>query len=300
VRYLLAGLGNLGQKRRLVLRERYVASADPINPHADYETPEACPPDIYDAIILAVPTHAKLRLLEHFLSLGKHVLVEKPLVLPNREVAERLEHLAQDHNAIWYTSFNHRFEPLIERLRFELAEGVIGDVYRARFYYGNGTVRHIMGTWRDAGMGVLEDLGSHLLDLVGFLLGPPGGEFQRWSLERHEANAPDHVVFASADGRYVLEASYLAWKNTFSIDIFGALGSLHLHGLPKWGPAELVVRERVLPSGVPRERRETATAGADLTWERDIQHFERMVSKCATSMENDWWISHALNTVAHV
>jgi predicted dehydrogenase len=298
MRYLLVGLGNLGQKRRLVLGARCVATADPVNPEADFQDPAACPAETYDAVILAVPTSAKLALLEHFLELGKHVLVEKPLLFPDWDVADRLARLARSRGAIWYTSYNHRFEPLIERVRQELAAGFTGDIYYGRLVYGNGTVRHVMGSWREAGIGVLEDLGSHLLDLVSYLLGPGEGDFRPWSLERHESTAFDHVVFGSADGRLVLEASYLSWKNSFSIDLVGERGSLHLAGLPKWGPAELVRRERVLPSGIPRETRESIAPGVDLTWERDIDYFERATARGETSMTNDWWISHNLRAVA--
>jgi predicted dehydrogenase len=153
----------------------------------------------------------------------------------------------------------------------------------------------VVGTWRDQGLGVLEDLGSHLLDLAGELLGCRGQPFRAWSLERHEAASFDHCLLGSADGRIVLEASYLAWKNTFSIDLFGSRGSLHVNGLQKWGPSELILRERVFPSGVPRETRESAEGGVDPTWQRDLEHFEQLCAGgSGTSLDNDVWISQTL------
>lgn len=260
-----------------------------------------CAPERFDAVLLAVPNDSKLALLEHFLGLGKHVLVEKPLILPDRQTAVHLDRLAKQHQVVWYTSYNHRFEPLVEALHQRLSGGEIGRVYHARFLYGNGTVRHVMGSWRESGLGVLEDLGSHLLDLAGHLLGCRGAEFRAWSLEHHESRAFDHAIFASVDGRIVLEASFLSWKNSFSIEVFGEKWSIHALGLPKWGDAELVVRERVLPSGVPNERRERAHAGVDVTWERDLEWFERLAAEGGpTSMENDWWISRTLRQVAAV
>jgi scyllo-inositol 2-dehydrogenase (NADP+) len=297
VRYLLVGLGNIGQKRRAILGERCVATVDPYNADADYASPEACPADDYDAVVLAVPNQVKLELLERFLGLGKHVLLEKPLLLPDRPLAERLDDLARARGAIWYTSYNHRFEPLIQALRRELERERIGRLYFGRLFYGNGTVGNVVGTWRDQGLGVLEDLGSHLLDLSGFLLGYQGARFVATALQRHEARSLDRIALASEDGRLALEGTFLCWKNTFSIDLYGEHGSLHVHGLPKWGPSELIVRERVRPSGVPRESRETAE-GPDVTWERDLAHFETLPAAGRTSMENDWWISQTLQTVA--
>jgi predicted dehydrogenase len=160
-------------------------------------------------------------------------------------------------------------------------------------------VQHIIGSWRESGSGALEDLGSHLLDLTGDLLGARGRQFQAWSLESHEAQTYDHAVFASSDGTIVLEVSYLSWKNGFGIDLYGSQGSIHMTGLQKWGDSKLFVRRRVLPSGVPHETCECVPAGQDVTWERDIEHFERLVaSNAPTSLENDWWISNTLRKVA--
>src|SRR3990172_3869655 len=111
MRYLLVGYGNIGAKRKAILGGRCVGTVDPFNPAADYRSPDGCQLERYDAAILAVPNQAKLELLEYFLSRGKHVLVEKPLILPDQEIGERLARLAAEHNAIWYTSFNFRFEP---------------------------------------------------------------------------------------------------------------------------------------------------------------------------------------------
>src|SRR5262249_6926709 len=153
--------------------------------------------------------------------------------------------------------------------------GYIGQPYCGRLFYGNGTVSNVVGTWRDQGLGVLEDLGSHLLDLTAYLLGTQ--EFRASVLRSHESAAFDHCRLESAEMDLLLEVSFLCWKNTFTIDLFGSDGSVHVYGLPKWGPSELVIRKRVRPSGVPRERREERAGGADVTWQRDLQHFERLV-----------------------
>lgn len=292
MRYLLVGLGNLGQKRLSLLGDRCVATVDPVNPAARYRSAEECPVSAYDAVLLSVPNDPKLGLVRGFLGLGKHVLVDKPLLLGQGD-AEELAAISRRTGAIWYTSYNHRFEPMIERLREEVRRGAIGALYHARMVYANGTVQHVRGSWRDRGLGVVEDLGCHLLDLAGLILDVRGARFRAWTVRRHEAEAFDHAVLASSDGRIVLEASFLTWKNTFSIELFGERGSLHLRGLRKWGGSELVVRERVLPSGVPGERVET-DAGQDCTWLADLAHFEQLCDRGETSLENDRWISAVL------
>ena len=294
MRYLVVGLGNIGRKRRDLLGERCVATVDPFNPEADLADRDALPANRYDAAILAVPNRDKLGLATRFLDAGKHVLVEKPLLVTDDE-ADRLKRAARARGAACYTSYNHRFEPLVARLKARLEEGVIGPILHGRLLYGNGTVANVAGTWRDAGLGVVEDLGPHLFDLAGYLL-EWSDDVVAWSVERHLAASPDHAVLATRDGRLVLEVSYLCWKNSFSIDLFGERGSLHLDGLRKWGPSELVLRERKLPSGVPSETRETSV-GPDESWARDLEHFETLCAAGQTSLANDRRISRTLRAV---
>lgn len=291
MRYLLVGLGNIGSRRKRVLGARCVAAVDPVNPEADAKSPDAVSPDRYDAAILSVPNRPKLGLLDAFLSQGKHVLVDKPLLFPDAATARRFEDLGKRKGAIWYTSYNHRFEPLILRLKEQLP--AIGTLYSARLYYGNGTVRNVVGSWRDGGLGVFEDLGCHLLDLAGWLLGARGARVAVRELRPIESKGIDRCILATEDQKIVLEASFVSWKNTFTIDVTGERGSLHLNGLCKWGPSELIRRERVYPSGAPKETRETAE-GSDVTWERDIAHFEECVARRESSFANDAWISDVI------
>ncbi len=300
MRYLLVGLGNLGRKRQTVLGARCVATVDPINAAATYGTPEGCPTDAYDAVVLAVPDSEKLPLLRYFLQQGKHVLVEKPLLFSSREDAEQLYQVARERDAVWYTSYNHRFEPLIVKLADWLREGGPGRLYHARFFYGNGTAGNIRGTWREHGRGVLEDLGSHLLDLADFLLGYGGTPFASWSLQRNELATFDHVVLGSEDRRVQLEASYVCWKNTFSIDLYGEQGSAHLNGLLKWGPSELILRRRVFPSGVPDETVERRQPEPDPTWRADLEAFEARCRSRQLSYDTDLWITSLLDEASRV
>jgi predicted dehydrogenase len=176
-------------------------------------------------------------------------------------------------------------------------EGAIGTVYNARLVYGNGTVQDCIGTWREAGYGVLEDLGSHLIDLTDFLFGHPYGDYILWQASRYESRVLDQCVFATADRKVVLECATTMWKNLFTIDIYGQLGSLHLRGLCKWGPSKLLIHRRVFPSGVPEEVRETVNQ-EDQTWAADFVEFERRIERRQTSRLSDWRISACLHSLA--
>ena len=292
MRYLVVGHGNLGQRRARLLGSRCVATVDPIASGATARSADEIAPDRYDAVVLATPNAPKLGYAERFLRAGKSVLVEKPLLLPDRAAAEALR-AAADHGAIWYTSYNHRFEPMIARLKQRLEEGAVGKIDRARFLYGNGTARDWVGTWRESGAGVLDDLGCHLLDLAAWLLERPADRYVVWDVRRVESAVFDYALFATADRRVVFEVGNVFWKNTFCIDVYGSAGSLHLDGLGKWGGACLSHRARVLPSGAPVEARETSEAG-DRTWEADFAEFERRVRRGEDSLENDWRVAEAI------
>ena len=183
MRYLLVGLGNIGGKRRAVLGDRCVATVDPFNPAADFRQPDQCPDERYDAAILAVPNDVKVRLMEYFLTRGKHVLVEKPLIL-DPATGEQLGRLARASGAIWYTSYNFRFEPNVVALKRHLDAGTIGRLYRVRMFEnlnlldGSSFLSLFPGSRRNELIGVgLPLLRSNLL-YVSREAGPSGMSYR--------------------------------------------------------------------------------------------------------------------------
>jgi len=296
MRYVLVGLGNIGSKRKAVLGDRCVATVDPFNPDAGHRAPEECPEADYDAAVVATPNDVKLDLIRHFLDRGKHVLVEKPLTL-TPEVADDLLRRSNRQGAVWYTSYNFRFEPNVVALRRHLRDGAVGRVYRVRMFYGNGTAGTIAGTWRDSRFGVLEDMASHLIDLAGFVFGKFGAEFQVWERRGHELKGVDHCILATGDRSVVIECSFLSWRNRWRIEVIGERGALEMDGLTKWGESRLTLLRRQFPSGPPEESREIAR-GPDPTWAADLAHFEEMALAGQTSCQNDLWISRTIAAAA--
>ena len=276
-----------------------VATVDPVAPDANYRALEDVPLDAYEAALVSTGDRAKHAALAYLLSRGKHVLVEKPLLADDAAVLRELANLASRSNAACYTAYNHRFEPQVLRLRDLLDSGTLGEIYLARFFYGNGTARDVQRSpWRDQGAGVLTDLGSHLLDLTLFLFGARQGPFVPWGAYRFENRAYDHCVFGvPRKPAFEYQVSFVSWRNTFSIDVVGEKGSAHLHGLCKWGPSTLTVRKRVLPSGQPEEDVKTIT-GPDPTWELEYAHFKQLCRTGGTNLANDVWINAILQDLA--
>jgi len=180
-----------------------------------------------------------------------------------------------------------------------MEQGTLGRIYMARALYGNGTARNVrQSPWRDEGLGVLSDLGSHLLDLACFLFGASLGTFELWSSHRFENRALDHVLFGTRSSpSMIFEASLISWRNTFRFEVIGERGSAHVDGLCKWGPSTLTIRERVLPSGLPKEGVQILE-GPDRTWAMEYDHFKRLCRTGGTTLENDGWIHRVLQELA--
>jgi len=297
MRSIVVGLGVQGHKRQRFAGADFVASVDPNNRLANFQDIRNVALDSYDAALLCVPDSAKIELLDYLIAHGKHALVEKPLVAGGEEILTRIEQQAREKNVVIYVAYNHRFEPHFVTMRDLVASGALGKIYRYRMFYGNGTARLVRNSdWRDKGAGVLDDLGSHVLDTARFWFGDIGDDFDIVSADCHENRSPDHVVFASrrATPRLEFEITLLSWRNHFTCDLFAEHGSAHISSLCKWGPSEFTHRLRVLPSGRPPEQAVTLVQD-DPTWALEYEHFKKLCeARQPTDLSNDIWLNRVL------
>jgi len=298
MRVIVVGLGIQGRKRLTVAGPEAVATVDPFAPNATFKRVEDVPLDSYDAALVCTPDQAKLPILEHLLKNGKHLLVEKPVIAPTGEPLRKLKALAEKHRTVCYTAYNHRFEPHMVRLKQVIDSGELGQVYLAKFLYGNGTARDVRNSdWRDRDMGVFPDLGSHLLDWTLFLFGTPTAAPVVSAAHRFENRAYDHFRFGFA-GKPSLdfEMTLLSWRNTFRCDVFAEKGSAHIDCLCKWGPSFFTLRKRILPSGRPTEE-VVRLECPDPTWVAEYAHFKKLCAQPAHNLDNDIWINDVFNRV---
>lgn len=301
MRVLVVGYGVQGKKRLRIAGAEAVGVVDPVAAEANWQDLLDVPIDRYDAALICTPDDAKIALLRHVLAHGKHALVEKPLHADEEQHLAELEALARRTGAVCYTAYNHRFEPHCVRMRDLIRSGTLGNVYRCRLFYGNGTARLVRNSpWRDCGAGVLPDLGSHLLDLARFWFGNVGEDFRIVSARRFENRAPDHVVVTSQATMPSLEfeMTLLSWRNDFTCDVLAENGSAHIRSLCKWGEATFIRRTRVLPSGRPQEE-SVALVQDDPTWAAEYEHFKRLVAAgVPTDLTDDRWLSRVLGKLS--
>lgn len=301
MRVIVVGYGVQGRKRLHIAGSDAVGIVDPVAAEAQWRDVREVAREAYDAALVCTPDEPKMELLRYLLDRGKHVLVEKPLHAESEQELVELEQMARARGALCYTAYNHRFEPHYVRMRDLIRSGVLGNIYRCRMFYGNGTARLVRNSdWRDRGAGVLPDLGSHLLDTAQFWFGDIGDDMRLISANRFENRAPDHVVIGSAESvpALELEMTLLSWRNHFTCDIFAENGTAHIESLCKWGPATFTHRTRILPSGRPPEEAVTLVQ-PDPTWGLEYEHFKRLVaSKAPSDLSNDRWLLKTLGRLA--
>lgn len=301
MRAIIVGKGIQGEKRNRIAGDDVVAIVDPTKQGVDYKKIEDIPLTDYDVALLCVPDEPKLELITYLLNSGKHVLVEKPLMVEENRL-QAIAHLALSNNCVCYTAYNHRFEPNIMSLRDIVQSGRLGNIYRIRMFYGNGTARDVRDSlWRDKGGGVLNDLGSHLIDTLLFILEdlPCANDWSLWSSRCFENRAPDHVIMGTDAGDVLieLEMSLISWRNHFVCEVYGSKGSAIVDSLCKWGPSCLTLHERILPSGRPPTEIKTLVM-EDPTWATEYAHFKSLVDKRERcNLSNDIFISRVLNHI---
>ncbi len=180
------------------------------------------------------------------LEAGKHVYCDKPLCVTLEEAREVVAAADARQELAHGMAFHCRFVPATMRARELVEEGFLGDVYHFRASYlhsGYADPKRPM-SWRlEPQGGCLADLGSHVIDLMRYLLGEYDsvrGTLQRWLHERPSADDPSRMVpvevddYASLQARMqcgalgFIEASRFATgtADDMSFEVYGERGAL--------------------------------------------------------------------------
>jgi len=131
-----------------------------------------------DVIDICAPNYLHYPMSLAALEAGKHVYCEKPLALTVAEATE-LAARARDSGLVHAVGLNYTTNPLVQTAREIIASGEIGDPvsFTGRYFEDYMASTEVPFTWRCdrrlAGSGALADLGSHLVNMLHFLLGRP-------------------------------------------------------------------------------------------------------------------------------
>lgn len=129
-----------------------------------------------DVVDICVPNHLHEEIILAAAAAGKHVYCEKPLansVAQGKRIVEAVEKAGVKSQL----NFNFRYYPAITRAHQMISEGFLGQIfsYRGCYYRSSYINPEKPLSWRlnksIAGGGALFDLGSHILDLIYYLMG---------------------------------------------------------------------------------------------------------------------------------
>ena len=157
--------------------------------------------DDVDIVHICTPNHLHIDALASSIRAGKHIYVDKPVTACLGE-ADKLMGLLDGYQGVAQVALQNRFFPATIRARQLIEEGFVGPVthFRAAYLHGGSVDPNKAVDWKStaaAGGGAIRDLGSHILDLLWWLIGP----FEEvccasriWSPERPSADQPGTMM----------------------------------------------------------------------------------------------------------
>lgn len=129
-----------------------------------------------DFIDICTPNNCHYQTLKAAILSGKHVLCEKPLCTTKKE-AEEIAALPTRKGQVLGMVFNNRYLSPVLRAKQLIDEGRLGRIlsFSGAYLHSSATDTSRRAGWKQdksvCGGGVLFDLGSHVIDLLGYLCG---------------------------------------------------------------------------------------------------------------------------------
>ncbi|HEY4158074.1 MAG TPA: Gfo/Idh/MocA family oxidoreductase [Polyangiaceae bacterium] len=304
MRFAIIGCGLIGGKRLRSLRpeDSVVAVADPILERAQALAAQARGaeassdwravverPDV-DAVFVATSNDALATVTLAAVEAGKHVLVEKPAARTPEEL-EPIIPLAEKRDVCVQIGYNHRYHPAFQQARKLYEAGALGPLMYVRARYGHGGRVGYDKEWRAnpalSGGGELLDQGLHLIDLSRWFL----GDFS--DVQGHVATffwdmpvEDNGFLLLRNDAGCVafLHATWTEWKNTFSFEVSGRDGKLHVEGLGGSYGVERLSYYKMKPTMGPPETTIWEYPGEDLSWRVELEAFAQAIAGHKSSM----------------
>ncbi|HWB92521.1 MAG TPA: Gfo/Idh/MocA family oxidoreductase [Puia sp.] len=230
-----------------------------------------------ELVIVNTPNYTHFEYAKKALMAGKHVVVEKPFALKEKEGQELIA-LARSSGKVLSSFQSRRFDSDYRTVKRVMDSGVLGRLVEAEIHYDRFTPTLSYKQHKETpgpGTGLLYDLGSHLIDQALQLFGDPEAVFADLQIIRDNSKVDDYmeVLLYYPGLRVRLKSSYLVREPLPAYSFFGHNGTFlksradvqekhllagEMPGGPDWGvepeaergllTAEidgLVVRERV-------------------------------------------------------
>ena len=128
-----------------------------------------------DIVHICTPNHLHKDAVLSAMAHGKHIYCDKPITATLEE-AEEIGRAMATYRGVAQMTFHLRFFPAVMRAKQLIEEGFLGGVleFRAAFLHAGSASPKAPLKWKltkAAGGGVIADLGSHVFDMIHYLLG---------------------------------------------------------------------------------------------------------------------------------
>ena len=162
--------------------------------------------DDVDVVHVCTPNSEHFPVLAAAMRADKHIYCDKP-VTANLAEAEELAAMLPRYAGKAQVVLHNRFFPATMRAKQLVEEGFVGRVthFRGAYLHSGSVDPDRAVNWKStaaAGGGVIRDLGSHLLDLLDWLVGPFSAVHcisRIWSPERPRPEAPGRTMTVDAE-----------------------------------------------------------------------------------------------------
>ena len=181
-----------------------------------------------DLVIVNTPSITHFEYAKKALQAGKHVIVEKPFT-PTVGEADELIKIAEDKQKLLSVFHNRRWDSDFLTVKKILSGNYLGDIKEAEIHYDRFTPELSYKIHKETptpGVGVVYDLGSHLIDTALQLFGMPSAVFADVMVMRKDSLVDDYceIIFFYTNFRVRIKATMFA-KEPRGFIIHGTKGS---------------------------------------------------------------------------
>lgn len=186
-----------------------------------------------DSVIVATPHRVLYECSLAVIRAGKHVLVEKPIGIDEKEAAQ-LEEAMTRAKVCFMTGYSFRYIAAWQRVRELLQAGAVGEIHTIAGSIGLGPLSEGWLASPDTGGGPLLYVGSHLVDQILWYLGDEPVEVSAHIRYRADTGADETTTFQIQFARGAVAQGMVTQAGTDffnTLDIYGRRGRISLRGV---------------------------------------------------------------------
>jgi scyllo-inositol 2-dehydrogenase (NADP+) len=201
-----------------------------------------------ELVVVNTPNNSHYQYTKDALKAGKHVIVEKPFTVTVAE-ADELIALARQKNKILTVFQNRRWDGDFLTVKKVITENLLGPIVEVETHYDRYRNYIEEASWKEqanTGVGILYNLGSHMLDQVIELFGIPHELDARMGIQRPGGKVDDYydIRLCYPSLNVIVKSSYLVREPGPRYVLHGVNGSFVKYGID---PQEQALKEGGIP-----------------------------------------------------